>query len=350
MHFPPWCYFRLAEMKRFLVLVCLFSLSAPSFAQADLQDVVDAVDEVAELIAELNGRLGYSDQRFTVQGTLEDLASDLFYWTNNAPRNPRGWPSGIRRDVLALGGLVSLTNVFHEGPKVWDETPDGGYGFLPFYDQFGSHEFYTESFTEFLALTIGQGVDSTMWNVRFADMDFDEAWTNAFRPDLDFAPNSASFWSIWEAEAWRRLLSAVQDNDSTSWTNNLAATNALDEAYQQAGLTNETGEAVSLSLPAPVEVNTNAVVWFGDGNSAAPKLAGDLEWALQGESNEVRIFGFDELDKNLSGTLAVDFTSAPFPFIRTCCRLLVAVSTCVCLFMILRHEVDYWTTLGGSAT
>lgn len=213
-----------------------------------------------------------------------------------------------------------------------------------------------QSLTDFFTYVLGQNID----NNAIATASFD--WSDFFTTNSWIRGNTSGnaatrgykFWNIWLAEAQRRLITNQLDFaafDQRPWTNGIPVSESSggsEEGNRLAvsGTAAETNKLVSAidDFQAP----SGGQLWSGD-------LIDAPRWTLSGSQSDPVVFSGSfgsrgSFDRSaLSMELKIPFSRFGGT-LRIVTSFMVAVGTACCCISIIRHEVDFWTTLGGSAT
>lgn len=328
------------------------------------------VDNIEDLISAQN--IGLSSMARTIgniQGNTRDMAVDLdnlrqFLYNRSAWTDIHDMAGDlaelvafVKTNGVAGGGAANLeiwepfyawTNFFlsffpYRDEEWYNFTPD----FLGETGYFGAPwiEPLTKNFPEYLSLTLGGTLDQ-----RALDGSVDD-WEKYFA-----LSEGAEFnWYWWMAEAQRRQLAAASN---TAWNvQQLGAAIMSSNVLQSSGWTGtDTSNASDWSDAVNDYESMQALPDPEDdpGQASPPDIeeaVPELEWELEGASpQEIALFQFSALNREYTGTLAVDFTGRHWTVIRLVCSFCWSVLFATGMFMIVRNEWNFWTTLGGSAT
>lgn len=145
-------------------------------------------------------------------------------------------------------------------------------------------------------------------------------------------------WNIWLAEAMRREIQATKDVAAASARSADSVTNLADQLAvtpTEDGWT-DTNRVVQseFELERP-----DAVEFFDENVVPVP------DWELEGAAINPLVYS----DTSRQFELRLSFTGWG-SILRAVCAFAVYIGTACCLVGIVKTEIDYWTTLGGSAT
>lgn len=355
-------------VRSVFILALSFCLVAWERARADdIDEILKYVQEIAYGVGLQSGWDYALEDNIhdSVAAIMYDNRDALYYWTNSLSRLPDDGGHGpaqygVRKDLLQLNRFFTDNRT-----TILPGSEYAPYKFS-FYNWSDAAGYGTDSFAEFLSLTLGSMFDMEALDEIESDDEHSatNAWDHAFELDrfiFDGYPAAVSY-TAWEAEAWRRLLSAVtvqtnvwNTSEGTNVWNDILidSTNGVPRVpVSPTNLWDASLTFVSNSVP------TNTVLWgqYGATNTSpdmAQPLIKDIGWqwtAPESGAYEVGLFRFSQLDPALTGTLSIDFTDNSWGIVNKAAKFFWALGTAVFMFMLLRNEWNFWTTLGGSAT
>lgn len=321
-------------MNRFLLYTCLFAVSLSALGETDYTPILNEISaRIGNGNNSLSTMIGHDMDLMTwlsqslLSGTLEPMLDDT---SRSADALEYAFGSGSGPGYAWLRGfLIGNINEPMQNTKPYFSTLSATTG-RPLFPA----SFTGQNLTTFLSYMLGQNIDyrpGLKSRLRWDDL----FTTNSVFKDGDSTSQLGfSFWNVWQAEAYRRQIDALSNLVYSA--SSAAASNDWIAAEQDF----TTNVVASSPEDAEWEVDQpESVDWFGQ------NVVPSVDWELEGSAIDPIVYN----DSSRGLTLRLSFEGWG-PVCRSVLQFVIAVSTGCALVGIVRSEIDYWTTLGGSAS